>query len=586
MKRQLCGAGLTLLLMSCTPGNIFKPSGKNAGKVEETNKTGDQKKEVVEEEEIVERPLIEQAITDEEIVHFAELKEAEDQMTLLCSRFDPQVKTNVVIQKFCVEKVRPQNIVELQQALGVVIPPNMQQGDIGQGGVPGFAMQGHSSSLVGQFVSAINPRVILFNSQTPGTDARSAQDFVAMGFVRGEQFAEVIVVNLDAQGQPIMLPDSTGALTIKDVSLFLVAFKQACNARPEGCNAGELLTPAVESNWTEFTVYQDEDLKNTIVDCRHCHQPEGLGTQKFGRMQELRNPWVHWMRDNRDNGTTLQDDYFAAHGTAEDYGGVPASSIAASDPNELERLIDANSFEIAQIEEIEFDTGGILQETIDTSAAQPADNTVPGVSPIWEDLYALAKTGVSSDGRNIIPIPYHDVKVTEPELLQKYTAQYQSFVAGNLPLEQFEDHREIFRVDQRQRADMGFAVRAEEDARTTLSQACFQCHNGKLDTSITRSRFDINIDNMVAREDVDAGPEIDLAIQRLKLGYSKERLKAEGIQFYNEAGEVVELHKGEHMLTMPPRRFKSLTDTQIDSLIQFLESEKARIGAAATALKK
>ena len=337
MKIQLLMAGLLLTTISCTPGNIFTPTEKKSSNVEEEKKASDDKK--AEEPEVVveELPLTQQAITDHDIVHFAELKEGEDQMTLLCER--NAGKSNVVLQKFCVEKLRLTNIVELQQALNVVIPPNMGQGDIGQGGVPGYAMQGHSSSLVGQFVSAINPRVILFNSQNPNTDARSAEDFVAMGFVRGEQFAEIIVVNLDAQGNPVMLPDSDGNPTIKDVSLFLVAFKQACNAKPEGCNAGELLTPAVESNWTEFTVYQDEDLKNTIVDCRHCHQPEGLGTQKFGRMQELRNPWVHWMRDNRDNGVTLLDDYFAAHGTAENYGGVPASSIAASDPNELERLI-------------------------------------------------------------------------------------------------------------------------------------------------------------------------------------------------------------------------------------------------------
>ena len=189
---------------------------------------------------------------------------------------------------------------------------------------------------------------------------------------------------------------------------------------------------------------------------------------------------------------------------------------------------------------------------MNTSAAQPQDNTVPGESTEWERIYQLAKTGVASDGRNVIPVPYHDVKVTEPALLQKFTAQYQSFLAGNLPMEQFEDHREIFRTDQKQRADMGFAVRAEETPADTLRQACVQCHNGKLDTSITRSRFDVNIDNMVARADVDAVAEIDVAIERLKLGYSEERLAQEGIKFFGKEGQEIKLHKGEHMLTMPP----------------------------------
>jgi hypothetical protein len=34
------------------------------------------------------------------------------------------------------------------------------------------------------------------------------------------------------------------------------------------------------------------------------------------------------------------------------------------------------------------------------------------------------------------------------------------------------------------------------------------------------------------------------------------------------------MEKGEHLLTMPPRRFKQLTDTQIDALVQYLEEQK------------
>ncbi|SMF69691.1 hypothetical protein [Pseudobacteriovorax antillogorgiicola] len=574
-QSKLASAIALVLCVSCTKSNIFSPAKKadSATAEQASEQTGAD--QVAETPEVEELKLIQKAVGDEEIVHAADLKEGEEQMAIVCER--NKDKRNIVLQKFCVEKVRPKSIIELQEALNVVIPPNMNQGQIGQAPIPGFAMQGHSSSLVGQFVSAINPRVILFNDQNGG-DARSAQAFVAMGFVRGEQFAEIIVVNQNEDGTPAMLNDSNGQPTIKDVSLFLVGFKQACNFRDGGCNAGELLTSAVESNWVEFTLYQDEDLKNTIIDCRHCHQPEGIGTQKFGRMQELRNPWVHWMRDNRNNGTVLLDDYFAAHGTEDAYGGVPASSISASDPNELERLMDANGFTEAQIEEIEFQTQDILDEVTAQNNAQPADNTVPGESQVWEDLFQLASTGVSADGRNIIPIPYHDVKVTEPALLDKYTKQMQDFRAGLVTMEQFEDHRNAFRTDQKQRADMGFAVRAGTPPETMLIQACFQCHNGKLDQNISRSRFDVNFQNMVARPDVDAVAEINTAIERLKLGYSEERLAQEGIKFMDEkTGEVKKLHKGEHILTMPPRRFKALTDQQIDTLIDYLKAEQAKL---------
>ena len=34
----------------------------------------------------------------------------------------------------------------------------------------------------------------------------------------------------------------------------------------------DTLTPAAEKGWTGFSIYDDEDLKNTLVDCRQCHQ--------------------------------------------------------------------------------------------------------------------------------------------------------------------------------------------------------------------------------------------------------------------------------------------------------------------------
>ena len=570
IQSVLAVIAITLASASCTKSNFFKPekggSDNPAAQQEGADQAGETK------EELPELTLIETAATDEEIVHVHDLPEGEEQMDLLCKR--NAGKTNLVIQKFCVEKVRPTSMKELQVALNMDPTGITARGQNGANGAPGFAIQGHSSSLVGQFVSSINPRVVLFNNQTPGQPADST-NFIAMGFVRGEQFAEILVANDNGASNP---------------DLFLVAFKQACNATPEGCSAGELLTPAVESNWTEFTVYQDEDLKNTIVDCRHCHQPEGTGTQVFGRMQELVNPWTHWMRNNTD-GQELINDYLAAHGPDEIYGGIPGSAFIASDPANLEDLVRTNNFNQDQVPEIEFQTRDIQDEIQANNAAQPADNTIPGESQTWENLFAISATGVSADGRNIIPIPYHDIKVTEPSLLQKYTQQYVDFRNGVVDMENFEDHRDIFRTDQKQRADMGFAVRAETPVETTIIQACFQCHNNKLDTSITRSKFSIGMPGAGLNAtpgqpfQVDlaimgdaAAAEIDIAIERLKLGYTEERLGKEGIKFVSEdTREEVKMHKGEHILTMPPRRFKSLSDSQIDAIIQYLESEKARL---------
>lgn len=470
------------------------------------------------------------------------LKHGEEQMKLVCAKFAamPNLANNLVIQKFCVQNMRPKNIIELQTILGlqVVNPALTQRNQNGTGGNPAFAFQGHSSSLVGRFVSSINPRVILV---TPNSVDNADPNMVIMGFVRGEQFAEII------------LNTPTGP------EFLLAGFKQACNSKPEHCSPADLLTPAIESNWTEFSLYHEDELKNSIVDCRHCHQPNGPNTPKLLRMQELQNPWTHWFRDNT-AGINLINDYYAAHGTDEVYGGIPGPMIRGSDPALVEDTVRANG---GNVQPNEFQTNRIQQEVQASSPNQPADNTIPGRSATWDTLFARVLTG------EMIPIPYHDVKVTEPTLLAKFTKQYLDFKAGALPANKFEDHRAVLRTDQKQLGDMGFAVAPEMTPQQTLMLACSQCHNSRMDPAISRSRFNVNLASMPAAE-------IDVAISRIRLGYSPERLKKEGVRILNAKSEPVEMEKGEHILTMPPRRFKVLTDTQIDALIQYLEAEKAK----------
>jgi hypothetical protein len=480
------------------------------------------------------------ALTEEEALHG--LKHGEEQMKVVCAKIAsmPNIANNAVLQKFCVQNMRPKSLIELQTILGLqIVNPNLtSRGDNGSGGNPAFAVQGHSSSLVGRFVSAINPRVLLMSASAVG---QVDPNFVIMGFVRGEQFAEIIVNS------------PTGP------EFFLAGFKQACNSKPEGCSAGDLLTPAIESNWTEFSLFHEDEIKNSIVDCRQCHQTDGPGTPKLLRMQELQNPWTHFFRDNT-AGINLINDYYAAHGTEEVYGGIPGAMLRASDPANLEDTVRDNG---SNVQPNEFDTDAIQSEVEQSSPNQPEDNTIPGRSATWDALFARVLTG------EMIPVPYHDVKVTEPALLAKYTKQYQDFRAGLVPMDKFEDHRNVLRTDQKQLGDMGFAVAPEMTPQQTLMLACSQCHNSRLDPTISRSRFNVNLASMQ-----NAAAEIDIAISRIKLGYSPERLKADGIKIVSPMGEPMAMDKGEHLLTMPPRRFKQLTDTQIDDLVKYLEEQK------------
>jgi cytochrome c553 len=400
----------------------------------------------------------------------------------------------------------PSSIGELASAIGLGFtqPNRTGRNNNGAPGNPGFVLTGHSSSLVARFTSAINPRAILFSV----SNAAQAE-FVTLGFVRGEQFAEIAA------------RDSA----TNQIRFFLVVFEQACNAT-RSCTPGELETPAVEKNWTGFTLYEDVDIKNTVADCLQCHQPGGTNTAKLLRMQELRNPWTHFFRNNTPGGQALLADFHAAHGSTEDYGPIPAQQIDSSEPANLEDFVRANGF---SNQPNEFPTGNIEREVRTAAPSQPASNQTPGTSPTWQRLYDAATAG------QFIPPPYHDVKVTDPAKLAQATQAYTAFRTGVLPAASLPDFRSTIFLESRMWA-MGFAAKPGLDGRQLLVQACQQCHHPALDQTITRARFDVVNLARMSRE------EKDRAIERLRL-------------------------PGTDPLKMPPERFRTLTAAEVDLMV-------------------
>lgn len=395
---------------------------------------------------------------------FKDLPTGAGQLKVLCSR-PGQDKLR---QVFCGPTPPSINgIVDLQKALGIAIvdPNRVGRNNNGTGGNAAFALSGGSSSLVGRFTSAINPRLVIF---TPPANNTPNPSFVSLGFVRGEQFAEI------AAGDP----------ATKAVNFFLVKFEQDCNAAKPGCTPGDLLTPAVEANWRKVTVYEDTDIGNTIFDCKQCHQPGGPATPKLLRMQELRNPWTHFFRDNTSGGPALIADYQAAHGVDEAYAGIPGAMISSSNPAILERLVRDNGF---GTQPNEFPTRTIESEI------------QSGISPTWQKLYDQFVAGT------VIAPPFHDVKVSDPAKLALLTDAYQSFLDGTLPAGELPDIRDIF-PDTALR-DMGFMVKDGLSGSEIITQACTQCHNAKLPQDITRARFDVDLSKM-------SRTEKDIAIER------------------------------------------------------------------------
>ena len=382
------------------------------------------------------------------------LKRGEEQREQLCARGNRDSVTDL----FCGSSAPGfTGLDELRRALGLSIEVDKLD--------RGFVLSGHSTSLVHRSVSAINPRII-FVRVNP-----DLRDVTAMAFARGEQFSEVVVRNR-----------TNGAL-----QFYLLKFTQPCNASSEGCLPGDLLTPETESGWTSLDVYGEEDLENTPLDCRVCHQAQGPGTRKIMRMQELQAPWNHWFYRLSEGGRALLEDYYAAKGD-EPFVGVEAQAISRSQPG----LLAFTIFSISPQQPNEFESRPIQDEVVRSAAEQggkqPMDNTVPGYSETWSALYETAKRGEA------ISVPFYNVKVTDPDQLAAMTQAYSDYRDGTLPRRDLPDIRDVYPDDPELRAHMGLDTEPGLSGEEVLVQACGLCHNQRLDQTISRSRFDVDLD--------------------------------------------------------------------------------------------
>ena len=140
----------------------------------------------------------------------------------------------------------------------------------------------------------------------------------AVGFVRGEPFVEL------ASRDP-----SSG-----DLNFYLLASSSSAATPSGGCDLASLLSEDIEHDWTAYSVYDQDDLEGTSVDCNSCHQPAGYGTKRILRMQELASPWMHWFPQRfvqrTDSDRALLAQFVDAHKDDTQYGGIP-------DPDHHER---------------------------------------------------------------------------------------------------------------------------------------------------------------------------------------------------------------------------------------------------------
>jgi len=366
---------------------------------------------------------------------------------------------------------------------------------------------GHSTALSGHLVSPINPRVFFLT-----------QDLV-VAYQRGVQRVEIAVRARDRLG----------------FNFYLLGFRQDCNAAPGGCKPGDLYTPSVERDWRGVSLQDDEDLKNSALDCRQCHARGRAEPQLL--MRELQSPWTHFFLPLPDTppvikqpgvtGVDLTRDYVAAKGD-EPYASASNSAMRHTPAATLEGLAGKE-------QPLVFDSETILRERY--PGAKPGETPEPLPSPTWERGYEAFKRGEQ------LALPYVEPRATDPRKQAQLTEAYSRYRRGELSADMLPDLSDIFPDDPVLRARIGLQTEPDCAPADALIQACGSCHNDALDGSVSRARFNIDVSRLDRAE-------LELAIERIQL-------------------------PPHHPLVMPPREARQLEPGARKRLLAFLRDASA-----------
>jgi hypothetical protein len=377
-----------------------------------------------------------------------------------------------------------------------------------------FALLSNSTSLAARSVSPINPRVMVIVPFETGIGA--------VTFSRGEQVVEMVGYD---QGADVL-------------NFYLFTFFRDCNDTEDGCGLAERFTPAIESGWTKWSLYQDVDLENTTFDCNTCHQPGGPGSEKLLLAHQVEEPWLHWfpsfaLSQPGDTQTSqiVTPLFLEMHGDEASFAGIPMEMLTPPNPAAagivLQQLID-NYW---------FPKGGPPAEL--TPRGQPHEfdslaiesDIANGSTATWDGYYADTLTG------DRMPVPYHRHDITDPTKRAAAVESYTAVLAGTDPPESLVDPRDVLSVQTEE--ELGHRPRAGASAEEILHHVCQRCHNDELDQTLTRARFNAERPSELTEMQKMA------AITRLT-------------------------EPDDSKYQMPPRRFATLPDAERQTLIDFL----------------
>ena len=350
-------------------------------------------------------------------------------------------------------------------------PPPPVDGHSVPGGVVVLA---HSTALSGHVVSPINPRAIVMGGRT------------IIAFQRGVQRIELAT-----------LANGKGTF-----NFYLLSFEQACNGNEDGCSPGDLYTPRIEADWTRVDIHDDEDLKNSPLDCRQCHQRGREAPILL--MREVLAPWTHFFGTLSDNGLPgsrpdvrggdLLRDYLQAKGD-EPYGQVSMATISRTSGFLLQAIIGPQPlvFDAPTIENERFP-----YEDDGTRAAEPQP------SATWNGAFEAFKRGEQ------LALPYVEPRATDPRKQAELSDAYARYRADEISADELPDMADIFPDDPLVRAQIGLQTEPDATPGDALVQACGPCHNDVLDQTVTRARFSIDLTRLEPAQ-------IERAIARIEL---------------------------------------------------------------------
>jgi hypothetical protein len=369
-----------------------------------------------------------------------------------------------------------------------------------------FAFTANSTSLVMRSVSSVNPRAIIFPRVM--VDNTPPEELNIVSFVRGEPFVEIATRS-----------------TAGDYNFYFMVFERACDYEG-GCDLASLFTEEIESGWTAYSIYADEELKDTPLDCISCHQPGGHGTPTILRMQEFRSPWLHWFpqkfAQRTPSDVVLLPQFLEAHAVDEHYAGIPIATIETAvvegSGAHLEELLRAEG---------QAEQPNVFDPLIEREIAES------GESGRWDALYAAFLQG------DAISVPFPGLDPTDPTLREAAVRSYVDVVTGNAPRESMQSMNGLFSSEAREL--LGIVPPTTADGQTVLNVACGRCHNGTADPALVRSAFNVKALDQMSRE------VKDWAIERLQMDPNDP-------------------------LVMPPARFGPLPPEAIAKAVEVLQN--------------